>query len=165
MGDFSPVTMSSNAIEGVLGLGREIAPHLQFLDVSPVKSLLYPLEQQALAIQDASGLPIDQVNFTLLFSKLKDVTIPMLLISTSANELLTCTKLPTQQKAPPEPFGDVLPLHTVTPELFVLSSRETFLQRALVHLSELCFTQVVSNFTQIKGSLCELAGIFVYKKE
>merc|ERR1712137_1359568 len=64
-------------------------------------------------------------------------------------------------KAPPEPFGDVLPLHTVTPELFVLSSRETFLQRALVHLSELCFTQVVSNFTQIKGSLCELAGIFV----
>merc|ERR1712137_533334 len=67
MGDFSPVTMSSNAIEGVLGLGREIAPHLQFLDVSPVKSLLYPLEQQALAIQDASGLPIDQVNFLLLF--------------------------------------------------------------------------------------------------
>merc|ERR1712137_653193 len=74
----------------------------------------------------------EQFNLTLLFSKLKDVTIPMLLIFTSANELLTCTKLPTQQKAPPEPFGDVLPLHTVTPELFVLSSRETFLQRALV---------------------------------
>merc|ERR1712063_81921 len=107
----------------------------------------------------------EQFNLTLLFSKLKDVTIPMLLIFTSANELLTCTKLPTQQKAPPEPFGDVLPLHTVTPELFVLSSRETFLQRALVPLSELCFTQVVSNFTQIKGSLCELAGIFVLKKE
>jgi len=57
----------SAAIEEVLGFGRSIAPHFQIFDVSPVKSLLAPLEHQALQLQSVSGLPIDQINFLLLF--------------------------------------------------------------------------------------------------
>jgi hypothetical protein len=58
---------SSLVMEEALALARSVAESLSFLDVTPVKQLMWPLEQQALLLQENSGLPLDQVNFLMLF--------------------------------------------------------------------------------------------------
>ena len=41
--------------------------NLSFLDVTPIKNLMSPLADQAAIVSESAGLPIDQVNFLLLF--------------------------------------------------------------------------------------------------